>query len=325
MRLSEWRKTAPTRDSMNNRVLAVLKPVLADLGADADPECWVLWGDDPEFRYSVFAPTPPGVITVAVRLSGPGDGPRATAKLIRWSKLSISELGVEAIDGHRIVAVQVEGQVLKGVDVEADRICEFVRGLIAGIDGRAPQAIPIALVHATPRRAGAARPIAVSSATGASVDLKRKALPKAPSKALPKAPSKGLAPAKPKAAAGKRLHAVPASGIGTAGPVAQRAADSTPTKSVARQAVPSGLARIPAPPEPAAQPAAPKPIAVRAARRPGSHPGEGTAADAPGAANEHPAARKPVEPEPDRSDWIGPHPIEEGPSREPSRPRPWTP
>ena len=323
MRLSEWRKAAPTRDSMNNRVLAVLNPVLADLGADPDPECWVLWGDDPEFRYSVFAPTPPGVITVAIRLSGPAEGPRATAKLIRWSKLSISELGVEASDGHRIVAVQVEGQVLKGVDEEADRICEFVRGLIAGIDGRAPQAIPLAFVQAAPHKAGAATPIAVSSVTGAPAGRKRKPLAKAPSKGP--APAKAEVPAEPKARAGNRLHAVPSSGDGAPGPVARRAAGSRPGKP-ARRAVSSSMAMIPLPPEPAAPPAGPKPIAARAAsRRPGSHPAEGAAADGPSPADEDSGVRRPVQPEPDRSEWIGPHPIEEAPSHQPSRPRPWTP
>ncbi|MGZ6265868.1 MAG: hypothetical protein ACXWN4_03045, partial [Candidatus Limnocylindrales bacterium] len=276
----------------------------------------------PEFRYSVFAPTQSGVITVAVRLSGPAEGPRATAKLIRWSKLSISELGVEASGGHRIVAVQVEGQVLKGMDEEADRICEFVRGLIAGIDGRAAQAIPIALIQAAPHKAGAARPSAVSRVAGAATGLKRKPLPKAPSKSP--APAKSQAPAKPKAQTGNRLHAVPSSRDKTSEPVARRAAGSRAGKP-AHPAVNSSMAMIPALPAPAAPPAAPKPIGVRtAARRPGSHPDE-EVADAPSQADEDAIVRRPAQPEPDRSEWIGPHPIEEAPSHQPSRPRPWTP
>ena len=121
MLLSEWKKTAPNRECMSSKVLAVLRPVLADLGAEGDPDSWVLWGDDPEFRYSVLAPTPAGLIVVGLRLGG-ADGPRANGKLVRWSKVQVSELSVEASGGHRIVAVQVEGQVLKGVDEEADRI-----------------------------------------------------------------------------------------------------------------------------------------------------------------------------------------------------------
>ena len=127
MRLGEWRKTAPSKDSLSTRVLGVVRPVLVDLGADSDAECWVAWGDDPESRYSILAPTVAGLISMAVRLTGP-DGPRATAKLVRWSKVAVSELGVEASGGHRIVAVQAESLVLKGIDDEADRICEFVRG-----------------------------------------------------------------------------------------------------------------------------------------------------------------------------------------------------
>ena len=115
MRLSEWRKTAPTKESMGSRVLPVLASVLVDLGAGADPECWVAWGDDPETRYSVLAPTVAGLVSVAVRPAGPDEAPRATARLIRWPKLVVSELAVEAGDGHRLVAVQVEAMVLTGL------------------------------------------------------------------------------------------------------------------------------------------------------------------------------------------------------------------
>jgi hypothetical protein len=329
MRLSEWRKAAPTRDSMSNRVMAVLNPVLQDLGADPDSECWVVWGDDPERRYAVLAPTPAGVISVAIRLTGTEEGPRATAKLVRWSKLSVSELSVEASGGHRIVAVQVEGQVLKGMDQEADRICEFVRGLIAGIDGRAPQAIPVALVQAGPGRASAAKRIPASGTSAAAVRSKPKGL----ALAKPKEPPRGLALAKPKeppkATAPKRLQAVPAAGTGAAGLAVQKSADLTPSRPALRQ----GIAATAAPPSTlpgrTAPHAPPKPIAARAAaRRPRSHPEEGVGGDAPGAPatpDESSARRRPVEPEPDRSEWIGPHPIEEAPSREPRRPRSWIP
>ena len=165
MLLSDWRKTAPSRECMSSNVLAVLKPVLAALGADGDPACWVIWGEDPEFRYSIMAPTPAGLATVAVRLNGGGDGPRATGKLVRWAKLQVSELSVEASGGIRIVAVQVEGQVLKGMDEQADQVCEFVRGLLAGIDGRIWQAAgPIAL-SAMPQ--GAALPKAAPAGRAA--------------------------------------------------------------------------------------------------------------------------------------------------------------
>jgi hypothetical protein len=352
--------------------MAVLNPVLNDLGADPDPESWVVWGDDPERRYAVLAPTPAGLISVAVRLTGPEEGPRATAKLVRWSKLSVSELAVEASGGHRIVGVQVEGQVLKGLDQEADRICEFVRGLIAGIDGRTAQATLVAPAHTGPGRVGAAKRIAASGAAADAVHSKPKAPPMAPPKGLalakPSVPPKGLALAKPnaprKAAAPKRLHAVPAARAGTAGFAVQRAADWTPSQPALRPgipattATPSALPRpavpapavpapavpapavpapaVPAPAVPApAAPARPKPIAARAAaRRTRSNPDEGAGVHAPAAANapgasaapdDTSAGRKTVEPEPDRSEWIGPHSIEEAPSREPNRPRPWTP
>jgi hypothetical protein len=338
MRLSEWRKAAPTRDSMSNRVMAVLNPLLLDLGADPDPECWVIWGDDPEFRYALLAATPAGLIYVAIRLSGPEDGPRATAKLVRWSKVTVSELAVEASGGHRIVAVQVEGQVLKGIDQEADRICEFVRGLIAGIDGRVAQMISIAPARAGAAVAGAAKRIPASSAASAA----RLSKPKSLALAKPKAPQKGLAQAKPKApqkaTAPERLHAVPAGRTGATGSAAHRTADWTPSQPEPRRAIPATTAPSAALPGPAAPPARHQPIAARAAAgRPRQHPGEKAAVDAlgapdapqaPGAAgapSERSSGREPVEPESDRSEWIGPHPIGEVPSRDPNRPRPWNP
>lgn len=136
MQLGEWRKKAPNRECMSNAVFNVLKPVLTDLGASEDPDCWVQWGEDPEIRYLVMVPTRAGLISTAVRVNTGPDGPRATGKLIRWARLQMSELSVESAAGHRVVAVQVEGQVLKGTDGDADRICEFVRGLIAAADGR---------------------------------------------------------------------------------------------------------------------------------------------------------------------------------------------
>ena len=347
MRLSEWRKAAPTRDSMSNRVMAVLNPLLHDLGADPDPECWVVWGDDPQFRYAILAATPAGVISVAIRLSGPEDGPRATAKLVRWSKLTVSELSVEASGGHRIVAVQVEGQVLKGVDQEADRVCEFVRGLIAGIDGRAAQVVPIFPAHAGAAKVGAAKRIPASGRAVAARPSKPKGLavakPKAPQKGLalanPKAPPKSPALAKPKAppkaTVPERLHAVPAGRAGAAGFAAHRTADWTPSQPETRRAIPATTAPPAALPGPPAAPPRPKPFAARAAAgRPRQHPDETAAIDAPsapealgaaGVPSERSSGREPVEPESDRSEWIGPHPIGETPSRDPNRPRPWIP
>lgn len=232
MRLSEWQKTAPSEDSLSNRVLAILKPVLVDMGAEADADCWVCWGDDPEMRYSILAPTIAGLVTVAIRLSGP-DGARAAAKLVRWSKVSVSDLAVEAADGHRLVAVQVESHVLKGVDEEADRICDFVRGLIAGIENRNPQPVPIALLQGV-------------SALGAAVAVGGAAA--TPSRAP--AELKSVGPATPKVASGAPKDA--------AGPAPKPA----PAPEPAPAPVPEPTA---AEPDASAKPFAPTTIVARAA------------------------------------------------------------
>jgi len=310
MRLGEWRKAAPNKESMTSRVLAILRPVLVDLGAEADPECWTAWGDDPETRYSVLAPTGAGLVTVAVRVTGP-DGPRATGKLIRWSKVSVSELSVEASGGHRLVAVQVESLVLKGIDDEADRICEFVRGLIAGIDGRAQTLIPVAVVP------GAASGISAAAAVAAAVAFDEAEEPgPLPARILKRptgAPKPPAAPARPSPAVAAAAKAAPKPG--------QKAGGLAIVPIVKPSARPSA-------PAPAATPAAaatagtganqtgPTPIAARAAA---VHQDS-----KPGAASGH-AAPPPPPPEPDRSEWIGPHPIEEQAPREPAKPRPWKP
>lgn len=156
MRLSEWRTAAPTAASVSPKVLAVLEPVLEALGAGRDPECWVLWGDDPAVRWTLFAPTPAGLVECAVRVNVPGEGPRAAAKLVRWARVQVSDLAVEAQGGHRFVSLQVEGQVLRGVDAEADRIAAFVRRLFDAADGRTEPDAGAATSSPRVRRARAA-------------------------------------------------------------------------------------------------------------------------------------------------------------------------
>lgn len=137
MRLSEWRALAPTREAVTPRVTAVVDPVLSSLGAEPDPDCWIAWGEEPASRFTVFVPTEPGLIACFVRVNVAGEGPRATTKLVRWARVSIGELGMEAQAGHRMISFQLESQVLRGVDAEADRAAAFALRVIAAIDGRA--------------------------------------------------------------------------------------------------------------------------------------------------------------------------------------------
>jgi hypothetical protein len=136
MRLSEWRASAPARDAVGPKVAGVVDPILRSLGAEDDPHCWVAWGEEPANRFTVFVPTDPGLIACFVRVNVAGEGPRATTKLIRWSRVSIGELGVETQAGHRMLSFQLESQVLRGVDAEADRAAAFALRVIAAIDGR---------------------------------------------------------------------------------------------------------------------------------------------------------------------------------------------
>jgi len=136
MRLSQWRSEAPTREAMSQKVLAVVQPVLVDLGAPDDPDCWVYWGEDPSARYSILAPTLRGLAQCHVRVNVPGEGPRATGKVVRWGRVQVGELAVEVSHGHRLVTSQLEGLVLKGVDEIADRVASFILTIYDAIDGR---------------------------------------------------------------------------------------------------------------------------------------------------------------------------------------------
>jgi hypothetical protein len=142
--LSDWRGRAPHKDALSPRVLAVVEPVLTTLGSDPDPGCWVSWGDDPSTRYLILVPTAAGLVEVHVRVNVPGEGPRASGKLVRWNRVTTGELAIEVAGGHRLLAFQVEGQVLHGKDADADPIAAFALGLFAAMDGRIPPAAPSA-------------------------------------------------------------------------------------------------------------------------------------------------------------------------------------
>lgn len=136
MRLSAWRAAAPRKEAATAKVAAVVDPILAAFGAEGDPYCWVVWGDEPAVRFVILVPTDAGLIHCFVRVNVPQEGPRATTKLIRWNRVQIGELGLETQAGHRLLSFQVEQQVLRGVDDEADRVAAFALHVIAAIDGR---------------------------------------------------------------------------------------------------------------------------------------------------------------------------------------------
>jgi hypothetical protein len=136
MRLSEWRAASRVRDATSAKVVAAVEPVLVAFGAEADPHCWVAWGDDPASRYLLMVPTASGLLMVVVRVNVPGEGPRASAKLVRWPKVQVGELAIETSGDHRLLSFQVESQVMKGADATADAIARFALVVFAAIDGR---------------------------------------------------------------------------------------------------------------------------------------------------------------------------------------------
>ena len=163
MRLSDWRAQAPHREALTPKVVGVIEPVLLALGADRDPNCWIVWGDDPGVRYQVLVPTDAGLAHVHVRVNVPQEGPRASGKLVRWSRVQLGELAVEIVAGHRLLTFQAEGQVLNGTDADADRIAAFALELFARVDGRP---IPSPAAPARSTRSARSRMAAATATTG---------------------------------------------------------------------------------------------------------------------------------------------------------------
>ena len=158
MRLSEWRKAAPNREAGAPRTAGIVDPVLTALGADDDPHGWVAWGDEPGTRYTILVVTDAGLISCFVRLNVAGEGPRASAKLVRWSRVQTSELAIETSGSHRLLSFQIESHVLQGADGVADGIAGFALDVFAAMDGRPrPQPRPSTRSRsaATPRSAPA--------------------------------------------------------------------------------------------------------------------------------------------------------------------------
>ena len=186
MRLSEWRKRAPSRDSVSPKVQAVVDPALGMLGAPGDPDCWVVWGDDPGVRYMILAPTQSGLIQLNVRVNVAGEGPRASGKVVRWNRVQLGELGLEMQGGHRLISFQVETQVLNGADAAADAIAGFAQALFAAVDGR-----PAPATWATPPRRAAIGPGRSSTGKGARAAAAGATAPAAAARATkpPAAPS----------------------------------------------------------------------------------------------------------------------------------------
>ena len=179
MRLSDWRTRAPHKDALTPKVIAVIDPVLASLGAEPDPSAWIVWGEDPGVRYVMLVPTDAGLLQVLVRVNVPGEGPRASAKVIRWTRLQVGELGLEMVSGHRLLGFQVESHILRGTDDDGDAMAAFALELFARIDGR-----PF-----TPR--------AVKSGQSAKAGARSTAVAKTAARKLAAAGKSGKAAAKP--------------------------------------------------------------------------------------------------------------------------------
>lgn len=221
MRLSEWRKRAPSKDSVSPKVQSVVDPALAMLGAPGDPDCWVVWGDDPGVRYMILAPTQSGLIQLNVRVNVAGEGPRASGKVVRWARVQLGELGLEMQGGHRLISFQVETQVLNGADAAADAIAGFAHALFAAVDGR-----PVPASWSGPaRRPGTGAPRAgTATGTGKAAVTAKAAAAATATKAL-------TTRAGAKAPAAAATATTPATSARKANPATLRTGDTTPRRA----------------------------------------------------------------------------------------------
>ncbi len=202
MRLSEWRAEAPVRGPVEAKVVAVLEPVLAALGAGRDPHGWAVWGDDVTSRWQYLVPTAAGLVVAFVRVNVPGEGPRASAKVVRWSRVQVGELAMETQGGHRLLSFSLEGIILKGADATADRVAAFALVILGAIDGRIADFDKALAVIGGARR-GAARGRAGASGTASAKAISKRAsavTPKATATPAPSAAKAAAAATTPKAA-----------------------------------------------------------------------------------------------------------------------------
>ncbi|MFI5254702.1 MAG: hypothetical protein ACHQ15_04525 [Candidatus Limnocylindrales bacterium] len=140
MRLSDWQATLRGQKLMTGKVATTFVSALELFGAGLDSDAWVAWGDDPEVHYSLLVIGDAGLIVVVVRVNVPLEGPRASAKVVRWGRVAIGELSVDVTRGHRQATAQVDNYILTGVDEDADRIGAFIGHVLMRIDGRTPPA-----------------------------------------------------------------------------------------------------------------------------------------------------------------------------------------
>jgi hypothetical protein len=154
MRLSQFAASTKVTSAVTSKVLATVLPVLDGLGAGADPEGWMDWGDNPTDRWTFLAPTAAGLATVNVRVNIPGEGPRSAGKVTRWGRLQVGELTMEAQGEHRVAVFQLENRVFRGVDETADAIADFAIQVYQAIDGRLPVVTRGSGVPELPRSAG---------------------------------------------------------------------------------------------------------------------------------------------------------------------------
>jgi hypothetical protein len=202
MRLSDWRARAPAKDAVSTRVDAVVTTGLTTLGADADPDCWIAWGDDPSVRYLILAPIAAGLIQLNVRVNVAGEGPRASGKVIRWHRVQLGELGIELQGGHRLATFQIDTQVLTGADEVADRIAAFAQVLYAAVDGR-PIPSPARATNTKPT--STARPRSTTRTPGSGTSTPALLGPGARPTKAPKPPNASRAPGTSKTPRGPKL------------------------------------------------------------------------------------------------------------------------
>jgi hypothetical protein len=137
MRLSEFASSAKSPDAVSPKVLGTLVPILSAFGAGEDPEGWLTWGDETATRWTFLAPTPAGLVTCHVRVNVPGEGPRTSAKVSRWSRVQVGELSMESMPGgHRMASFQLDSTILRGGDADADTVAAFALAVFSAIDGR---------------------------------------------------------------------------------------------------------------------------------------------------------------------------------------------
>ena len=135
MQFSDWCETDEGRRRIPEPLVTLIGNAMRTLGVPLDAPAHVIWGDQPGQRFMVMLACDAGLAILGVRPSTPQEGPRVSGRLLRWSRVQVGELAIEAHHGHVQASAQMEGQVLQGLDAAGAQVAGWMAEVYRRVEG----------------------------------------------------------------------------------------------------------------------------------------------------------------------------------------------